>query len=177
MAESIEKPMFPLNRVVKDFFTQTLRQINVNLMTQRIFPYEVYPGYTAKNNANKRAGLPHSTGRGAKSFKGRIARSDEAGNVTLVFAYNDYMQYVDIGVGAGRSSGKVERSKNAKFRSRYVSVWEPEGGKTHRPAIMMEFRHLQTRIRDYLADFYGYKGRVTLAHAFGEGLKIDLGTY
>jgi len=158
----IENPLFPLNYIIKHFYEQTMQQIDVNLMTQRIWPNEVYPGYAIKNEANKRDGLPHSTGEGAKSFRGQIVRADEAGNVTLIFSFNHYMRFAELGVGTGVKAEDVERSKNVRFRQRYIGMWDRSEGSSHRPAIMAELRHLQTRIRDYLVDFYGYEGQVEL---------------
>lgn len=166
MPQPISNPIFPLNKVIRDFMEQTNMQIKVNLITQKVWPTEIYPGYKIKNEANKRDGLPHSTGDGSRSFQSRLVRADQAGNVTLVFNYNDYMRYVDIGVGGKRKTENVERSKNARFRNRYIAIWDPTGGQTHRPAIMMEYRHLQERIRDYLVDFYGYEGQVSILDTF-----------
>lgn len=166
MRQPISNPIFPLNKVVRRFMEQTNMQIKANLITQKVWPTEIYPGYKIKNEANKRDGLPHSTGDGSRSFQSRLVRADQAGNVTLVFNYNDYMRYVDIGVGGRRRAENVERGKNARFRSRYIAVWDPTDGQTHRPAIMKEYRHLQERIRDYLVDFYGYEGQVAILDTF-----------
>lgn len=176
MPQPISNPMFPLNKIVRHFMEQTDVQIKANLITQKIWPTEVCPGYRFKNEANKRDGLPHSTGEGARSFRSRLVRADKAGNVTLVFGYNDYLRYVDIGVGGKRKAEDVDRSKNARFRSRYVSVWDPQSGETHRPAIMMEFRRLQTKIRNYLVDFYGSEGKVIILDSFADFI-ADVGEF
>ena len=45
MAQPIKNPIFPFNRVAQRFFQQTINQLEVNTMTQRIYPKEVYNGY------------------------------------------------------------------------------------------------------------------------------------
>ena len=37
---------------------------------------------------------------------------------------------------------------------------------------MPEFRHLQTRIRDYLMDFYGHEGEIEILNTF-DGLNVE----
>lgn len=174
MPKPIENPLFPLNYVIKHFYEQTLEQIDVNLMTQKIWPNEIYEGYAIKNEANKRDNLPHSTGEGAKSFRGKIVSADKAGNVTLVFSFNHYMRYAELGVGTGVKAENVERDKNVKYTSRYISVWDRSQGSSHRPAIMAELRHLQSRIRDYLVDFYGYEGQVEFVQTLDLGKEIRI---
>lgn len=169
----IANPMFPLNEIISEFHEQTLMQIDANLVTQRVWPVEVYPGYRIKNEANKRQGLLHSTGQGVRSFRGSVVNADVAGNVTLEYTFNDYMRYVDLGVGSGTSAENVERSKNLRYKSRYISSWDRSEGRSHRPAVMGEFRHLQRRIRDYLVDFYGYEGMVDVINAF-DGMNITV---
>ena len=61
-----------------------------------------------------------------------------------------------MGVGMGTKWEDVETAKKVNYRNRYIRKWERPQGKSHRPALMPEVRHLGTRIRNYLADFYGY---------------------
>ena len=171
----IENPLSPLNEVISDFHRQTLLQLQVNFATQHIYPYEVYPGYHQVNEARKKRDEWYSTGEGIRSIDGSIVRADEGG-VTLEYRFNDYLRYVDIGVGGKVRAGDVERGKNVRFRSRYVSRWDRSSGRSHRPAVMAELRHLQTRVRDYLVDFWGLEGEVNLLNTF-DGLNIDLGNW
>ena len=174
MPEPIKNPLFPLNYVIKKFYEQTLEQIDVNLMTQKIWPTEIYEGYAIKNEANKRDGLPHSTGEGSKSFRGKIVSADKADNVTLIFSFNHYMRYAELGVGTGVKAEDVERDKNVKYTNRYISLWDRSRGLSHRPAIFAELRHLQHRVRDYIVDFYGYEGQVEIKHALDFGKEINI---
>lgn len=171
----IQNPLFPVHDVISDFHQQTLAQLEHNFATQRIWPYEVYPGYREVNEARKKMGAWYSTGEGYRSLDGSIVSADEA-NVTMEYRFNDYLRYVDIGVGGRTSAGDVERGKNVRFRSRYIGRWNRAGGSSHRPAIMAELRHLQTRVRDYLVDFWGNEGEVELLNSF-DGLNIDLGRW
>lgn len=165
--------MFPLNEIISDFHRQTLEQLEVNLVTQRVWPTEVYPHYGEINEIRRMTGGWFSTGAGARSFRGSIVNADEAGNVTLEYSFNDYMRYVDIGVGGRTSANEVDRSKNVRYKSRYISSWDRSKGRSSRPGIMPEFRHLQTRILNYLVDFYGHKGEVEILNTF-EGLNFSI---
>ena len=167
------KALLPMRYVANLFKDQTLAQLQNNLMTQRIWPYEVYPGYHVDNERRRLEGGWYSTGEGSKSFEGEVISAGEDGIVTLAFRYNDYLQYVDIGVGGKTSAEDVDRSKNVHFKSRYISRWDRSKGSSSRPGIMPEFRHLQTRIMNYLVDFYGYEGEVDVINTF-DGLNIKV---
>ena len=174
MGKPIKNPMFPFTRVAKWMFDQTINQLEVNTMTQRIYPKEVYNGYAVVNQKRKEMGQWYSTGEGAKSFGGKIIEAGENGKVTMAFQYNDYMKFAEMGVGRGTKYEDVENAKKARFQSRYISKWDRKAGKSQRPAIMMELRHLQTRIANYLVDFYGYEGEVMLVNTFEEASPIQL---
>lgn len=167
------KALMPLRYVAQTFLDQTIDQLMRNMQTQHVFPYEIYPGFAAINAMRKAHGGWAATGEGAKSFEGTLISADEqTGFVTMAIRHNDYMQYVDIGVGAGRKAEDVERSKKVKYKQRYTK-WDPSGGKSHRPGIMPEIRHLATRLSDYTADFYGNKFEYDVYETF-EGLTIHI---
>ena len=108
MGKPIKNPMFPFNRVAALFFQQTINQLEVNTMTQCIYPKEVYNGYAVVNQKRKEMGQWYSTGEGAKSFAGRIIEAGEGGKVTMAFHFNDYLRFVDMGVGQGTTYEDVE---------------------------------------------------------------------
>ena len=167
------KALLPMRYVANLFKDQTLAQLQNNLMTQRIWPYEVYPGYHVDNERRRLEGGWYSTGEGSKSFDGEVISAGEDGIVTLAFRYNDYLQYVDIGVGAGRKAEDVDRAKKARFNRRYIGAWKPASGQSHRPAIAMEFRHLATRLENYVQDFYCKEAEFQILESF-EGLTINI---
>ena len=165
------RKMFPLKYVANMFLDQTIEQIQRNLETQHVWPTEIYPNFHSINEIRKRHKQWYATGEGAKSFDGTIVEADEStGIVTMSFRYNDYMQYVDIGVGAVIKEDNVDRGKKVKFSTRY-SKWFTGNGKTHRPAIMPELRHLATRLEDYCSSFYGRKFEFEAYETF-DGLTI-----
>jgi len=43
------RDLFPMRYIADLFKQQTLQQLQINMMTQRIWPYEVYPGYRASH--------------------------------------------------------------------------------------------------------------------------------
>ena len=143
MGQPIKNPMFPFSRVASRFFQQTINQLEVNTMTQCIYPKEVYNGYAVVNQKRK----------------------DE---------FNDYMRFVDMGVGQGTSYEDVDNARKARYQTRYISKWDRKSGKSQRPAIMMELRHLQQRIANYLVDFYGYEGEVKLVNTIADCSPIKL---
>ena len=168
------KALLPLRYVADLFKDQTIAQLKNNFMTQRIWPYEVYPGYHVDNERRRLEGGWFSTGEGLKSFDGDVIEADEnTGIVTLSFKFNDYLQYVDIGVGAGRKADDVERGKKARYNVRYVGSWKPAAGRSHRPAIAMEFRHLATRLENYMQDFYCKTAEFQILETY-EGLTINV---
>ena len=174
-AKRIQNPIFPARVVISDFHKQTLAQIQANFATQRIFPYEVYPGYRQINEIRKKRDEWYSTGEGFRSIDGSVINATER-SATLEYRFNAYLQYVDIGVGGRTNATGVERGKNVRFRSRYIGTWNRAKGSSHRPAIMAELRHLQTRLRDYLVDFWEMEGTVDILNSF-DGLNVDLGKW
>jgi len=169
-ATPVGRPQMDLRRTITQFHKDTLEQIDINLATQQVWPTEVYPGYRLINAKRKRRGEWYSTGKGARSFRGRIVSADEMGDITLEYSYLQYMQFAEIGVGNGVKAGDVERGKNVNFRQRYISSWNRSEGRSHRPAIRAEFNHLATRIENYLLDFYGEKITAEVV----EGLTMDI---
>jgi len=160
------RKLFPMRYIADLFKQQTLSQLGINMMTQRIWPYEVYPGYRVRNERRKTLGGWVSTGEGIKSFEGSVIEADEdTGMVTMAFRFNDYMQYVDIGVGAWGKAEDIERNRKVRYRNRYAN-WVPSGGKTHRPAIQPELNHLLTRLENYVSDFYGKKYEFKMLDTF-----------
>ena len=170
MSNPIAKPRMPMKRVISMFHQQTLEQLGVNMVTQHVYPTEVYPGYKKINEERKRkAHGDHTkgwfaTGEGVKSFVGKIVSDDSAGNITLRYEYRDYLRFVDIGVGQGVKKTDVDRSRNINFKKRYISKWaRSTAGFSHRSGIMPEFAHLETRLGEYLRDFYGWDFIDTIA--------------
>ncbi len=174
MAKTYGNPLLPLRYIADMFKEQTLAALENNFITQRVWPYEVYTGYKMTNDRRKQEGGWYSTGEGVKSFEGEVVKADEnSGIVTMAFRYNDYLQYVDIGVGNGRKASDVERTKKANFKRRYINKWLPKGGLTHRPVIMMEMRHLASRLQGYSMDFYGNEMEYRVLETF-DGLTIHV---
>ena len=153
------EPKVPLQSMIRLFVTQAETQLLLNMHKQRVWPTEVYKGYAKINEQRKRYGQWHSTGAGFQSFRTSVV-ADTPENVSVVFSFNDYLRYVDLGVGQGTHAEDVERTKKAYFTRRYISSWNRRAGRSHRPAIMMELRHLARRIEKYLTNYYGYKGEV-----------------
>ena len=153
----IGKPIIRLNRAMELFFRQTIVQLQNNMLTQNIFPAEVYPGYAQVNEQRRKLGMWHSTGKGYNSFHKKWVKRPEEDDVSLgvQFSYNYYLPFAELGVGKGTRAGKVDRGKKGKYKVRYTRRWDRSEGKSHRPAILMEFRHLETRMRNYIVDYYG----------------------
>ncbi len=152
------KALLPLRYVTNMFKEQTLKQLKANMQTQRVWPYEIYPGFHTVNEYRRQRGEWYANGEGVKSFEGEVYEADEdTGMVTMGFRFNDYMKYVDIGVGAGRKAEDVDRAKNVNFKQRYINNWQPRAGKTHRPGIRPELNHLLTRLEGYVQMYYDAK--------------------
>lgn len=159
MAVKWKESMRPVNTVIAEFVTDALYQLHANMFTQRVWPDEVYAGYADINRVREINGQWYSTGQGEKSIEGRVVKADNGGNVTVAFSFLDYMRFVDMGVGQGTKLGKVDSSRKARYQSRYVAKWDRRQGRSQRPAIMMEMRHVQRRITNYIQDYLGYEGQ------------------
>ena len=157
MATPADKPRRPVNEMLKIFAEQTEEDMVINFMTQRIWPYEVYPGYREVAKRRKHGNDDaHPNGEGVKSFNVYV-ENDDPFQMTLVAEYNDYLKYVDLGVGGWGGAHDIDRARKAKWDKRY-NKWNVGNRKTSRPAILMQFRHVLTRMRNYAVDFYGYEG-------------------
>jgi len=153
MAVQIDKRKRPVNIVLAQFAKELRQALQSNLATQKVWPNEIYPGYSWINRKRKREGRWYSTGQGAGSFHTEVHSGN--GNESIVLRYNEYLRYVDMGVGQGTKWESVESERKARHSRRYVAVWERKAGQSHRPAIMMEMRHLEARMQRYFEDFYG----------------------
>ena len=166
----VGKPQMDLRRTITQFHKDTLEQIGINIATQQMWPYEVYPGYRQVNERRKRQHGWYSTGRGARSFRGKIVSADEMGDITLEYSFLAYLRFAEIGVGKGVKAEDVERSKNVNYKQRYISSWDRKVGRSHRPfGLRAEFNHLATRIERYLTDFYGEQIKAEIVN----GLTIE----
>jgi len=154
-----------IDRKLELMALDTLENLYRNFKVQGIFPYEVYPGY-AQKNLRAKPGSWKSTGAAMDSFYFQV-KDAMIDNARIDFFYNYYLNFVDLGVGAGRSASDVTRSSPATFKSRYTTNWNPKAGKTHRPAISSEFRHLRRRMVRYFMNEYTYQANVMIINAFG----------
>ncbi len=169
------KALLPLRYVAKFFMDQTVDQLEINMMTQHVYPYSPYSTYPEVNEYRRQHGGWYSTGQGVKSFEGVLYEADEkTGMVTMGFKFNDYMQYVDIGVMSGIKADDVQRAKNVRFKNRYTQ-WGPKSGKTHRPGIQPEINHTLTRVENYVQRYYDAKLDFQIAETIeGHPLEIKL---
>lgn len=180
MSKPIASPRWPIKKAVSKFHRDTLENLAQNIQTQRVFPAEIYPGFTKVNEERKRrAKGDHNkgwfaTGEGARSFEGRILESDDAGHVTVEYRYRQYLRFVDMGVMAGVKKEDVERSKKVNFRQRYIRQWAPRASFSHRPGIMPTLAHMESRLGTFLRDFYGWDFIETIAGIDENAPKIVL---
>ena len=144
-----------ISHKLHEFAEDTITQLKLNMKTQRVWPREVYPRYAEINKIRKKNKQWHSTGDSLETLKFMI-RNTRLDTARIDFFFNEYLRYVDIGVGSGRKAEDVDRSRKAKYKNRYTK-WYTQGKRTHRPAFMMEFRHLQHRMGLYALEKYQYE--------------------
>lgn len=171
MAKAFDTGM-KLDRKMAFWAKDTLDGIRRNFKVQCIFPFEVYPGYAEKNKKVKRGWK--STGAAYDSFVAQIRDASED-KLRMDFLYRYYMNYVDIGVGAGLKAGDVERGGVASNTRRYTK-WNHPAGQTHRPAVAMELRHLARRMMRYMARRYEMEGQMAVLKAWGVDAAAPEGT-
>lgn len=167
MAPPIKTPTRNLNKVLRTYVSQTIWNLHLTTTVQKVFPDEVYPGFTGVNKWRKKTGRWFSTGQGAVSFKGNVA-SATPDDATMIFTYDDHLRFVDMGVGQGTKYEDVDSAKKAHYKRRYIRVWDRRKGRSQRPAIMMEFRHLQRRLTKHLADYYGTTHEAYIVRTFDQ---------
>lgn len=138
---------------------EALEAIENNFETQKIFPYEVYPGYR-EINEEAGTGSWKSTGKGMESFRGQVI-ADKVSTSRIDFWYDRHLDFVDMGVGKGRPISKVERRLSADYKIRYME-WDAKQGSTQRPAISMEFRHQTRRMQRYWANRFKFDAQCVL---------------
>ena len=172
MAVQISTPQRPVNVVLRSFARQAATALRRNLATQHVFPYEVYPGYKQVNEERKKKGMWYSTGEGYKSIQTRVVSTP--GNETIVLSFRDYLRYVDMGVGLGRTFEEVRHEKKARYNKRYIAFWDTNYKDTHRPTIMMEARHVQARMQKYFEDYYGRELHTTIYRTFSGLSSLDI---
>lgn len=175
MAVKIQEGTRQKSVVLRMFARQAVKALKRNFRMQHVFPTEVYPGYTRVNKWRMDHGYWFSTGQGARSFEASVV-SAEDGRETIKVLYNDYLRYVDMGVGQERPWEVVEHEKKARYDRRYISYWQPHLGSSARPAIMMEMRHIEARMQRFLEDYYGEEVNTQVFRTFSglDGITLNI---
>lgn len=142
-----------------EYGQETLSMLKHNIATQKMWPALVYPRYDEINKIREKYGSWYSTGDAISTMR-FVLKNSKLSNMSdarMDFFINEYLRYVDIGVGKGRKAEDIERNRKARYKSRYAKKWDPTRGNTHRPSFMMEFRHLQRTLAWYLMSRYGFE--------------------
>ena len=153
MAAQLEKPMRRPNVVLRRFAMDAVQALQANMQTQHVFPTEIYPGFRKVNEYRKDHGGWYATGKGVRSFTSRLDATP--GHEAISLGFRDYLRFVDMGTVGGRPLDVVRRDRKARHNRRYVRQWLAVMGETSRPSIMMEARHVASRMQRYYEDFYG----------------------
>ncbi len=149
------KPAMSVKQTLELFMNQTLMNLRVNMNTQAVWPREVYQGYATVNENRRLRDQWYSTGNAARSFQAYIQNPDDLEDMVMTFTQPDYLRYVDLGVGRGTKAEDVDRDAKANYKRRYTTSWNRRRGKSHRPMMMMEYRHLARRLANFALDWYG----------------------
>ena len=173
MAVQIEKPRRPINVVLRSFARQSVQQLQADFRIQRIYPYEIYPGFAKINEYRKQHGSWYATGQGVKSFQYEVMDSSIAG-ATIRIEFLDHLRFVDMGTSGGKKIETVQRSRKARHNKRYVAIWDSRSGDTHRPSIMREARYLEGRMQRFLEDYYSREVNTQTYRTFSGMKAIDL---
>jgi len=163
-----------LREAMRTMAKQTVGQIRNNFWTQGINPLgEAWHGQRSwttaqgwfEENRRREAGESrgwYSTGEGAKSFRWEVNGDLDCGdvpprNLSFDFFFAEHLLYAEAGVGKMGdrivTKDMVKRDSPADYRHKY-NEWRPWEGRTQRPSIRMEFRHLSGRLQLYLAARY-----------------------
>lgn len=155
----LQRPAMSVSKTMSLFKEQTLMDLQVAMKTQRIWPTPPYAQYPSVNAWRRAHGMSYSTGEAANSFRATITNPDDMERVEFRFSQMEYLRYVDLGVGRGVKAEDVDRTKDAYYSRRYVTSWRRKAGdnasKSHRPAFLMSYRHLATRLGNFGQSWYG----------------------
>lgn len=159
MAVQLYQPRSKPNAVLRLFAQQAGTAIREHFRVQKVFPYEVYPGYKEQLKDYPEDERP--TGAGFRSI--HVTSDATPGSESITISFLEHLRFAEMGtmwrwVAGHRTTLKfdqVEHDRRAKFDRRYVTRWSTKQGETHRPIIMMEARHVQARMTNYFQDYWG----------------------
>jgi hypothetical protein len=157
--------MIELNEKLELWCVDVYKSIRKNFATQRIFPFEVYPGYNAKNASRK--GNNRSSGEAYDKLYWNVYMAANGNQFKIDYFYKYYLNFVDMGVGRGQSYNQVSHGTPASNDARYRK-WDGAGDRQSRPAVSMEFNYQISRLFRYYAQHYAIEGMLTIVHALGD---------
>lgn len=142
-----------------------IQRLALNFRRQNIWPYGYpgpYKGY-ADTPAAKR-----STGMGIRSLYAQVYAAAGGDSERITFFFNDYLSYVDMGVGGEQDLEKLRalgKDKDAKKAYRLHAKWKEMGDRQQRPFLMKEFRHQVMRLQAMLWAYYGERTKIVMLRA------------
>lgn len=167
------------------FAKQSEDAIRKHFRVQKIWPFEVYPGY--KQELEEHDDWEKPTGRAYKSI--RVTSNATPANASITVNFTEHLRFVDMGTmwyWTGPKGHKVRRTlhfdeqvqhdRKANANRRYVNNWVVMEGETHRPILMMETRHIQARLTNYFEDYWGKELTFNILETIGkfDGLNFTL---
>lgn len=147
------------SNIISRLGEDALEQMKMNLSIQHL-----------PLNDTERLSKRKPTGAGWKSISIRDFGSETSREVGYIFTVDETMRFAEMGVMRGLEAEDVKKSRKAKYNKRYVSRYNPITGDTHRPAMMMEIRHLQSRLGRFLSDFYGEQMEASIMEITGDSV-------
>lgn len=175
MATKIFQPTESKEKVLDLYARQAVADIRRGMEVQKVYPKEVYGGWLLENRKRKAANGKlgwFSTGQGINSFTYKVVSAENIEEIALT--YDEHMFFADLGVGFKRPKEDVDRSAKARFGKRYVQMWNPPLGKTHRPSIMLNMYRLSGRMEKYIQDFYGREFKSYIYSVFEDVEDVEL---
>lgn len=183
------------DKVMHRWVDQARTQLHDSLKEQHIYPYdEVWPGWKKENKRRAASGDPnawYSTGKTARETN-VVLVNDSMDDAVIEFRSTMGLWYAEMGVGLtgkkhvrgrrashGRKRIEVQRDrmKKGSAKKRYVDVWQPMKGHTHRPSLRREMNLLKKRLNWAALQMHRQKFVWFMAYQIADMLSFKSGDY
>ncbi len=139
-----------------------MQRIKLNFRYQRVWPFG-WPG-PYRGYANTKA-AERSTGSAYKNIYTKVYAAAGGDTNRIEFFFNEYLQYVDMGVGRGQDLSELKargKYKDAKKPLTLHARWNGMGDRQARPALMKELRHQLRRLQSILWAYYATQSQIVM---------------
>ena len=149
------------------------KRLQRNFETQHVWP-RGYPGpYIGyRNTPAAKRHLKRNPRRSINSLYADIYNGAGGDTEKIEFFFDNYLRFVDMGVGYDQKIEAVDNSSPANWRSLY-KTWDGQGDRQSRPILSMEVRHQLRRLQTLVSSFYGEYIENGILMAFDDKYRLE----